>query len=166
LEAARQGWPDRRLVLVFQPHRYTRTRDLLDDFGRALSACDVLLVTEVYAAGEAPIAGADGRAICRAVRSRGVVEPVFVERVDQLADALRAVLHDGDLVLTMGAGNIGAVAQDLKNRFRNSRHACCTMSRWPSTPPGTWADRPIFTSRRAMSWIWPPSCASCAPKWQ
>jgi UDP-N-acetylmuramate--alanine ligase len=117
LEAARQGWPDRRLVLVFQPHRYTRTRDLLDDFGRALSACDVLLVTEVYAAGEAPIAGADGRAICRAVRSRGVVEPVFVERVDQLADALRAVLHDGDLVLTMGAGNIGAVAQDLKNRF-------------------------------------------------
>ena len=117
LEAARQGWPDRRLVLVFQPHRYTRTRDLLDDFGRTLSACDVLLVTEVYAAGEAPIAGADGRAICRAVRSRGVVEPVFVERVDELADALRAVLHDGDLVLTMGAGNIGAVAQDLKNRF-------------------------------------------------
>jgi len=117
LEAARQGWPDRRLVLVFQPHRYTRTRDLLDDFGRTLSGCDVLLVTEVYAAGETPIAGADGRAICRAVRSRGVVEPVFVERVDDLAAALRAVLHDGDLVLTMGAGNIGAVAQDLKARF-------------------------------------------------
>jgi UDP-N-acetylmuramate--alanine ligase len=117
LEAARQGWPDRRLVLVFQPHRYTRTRDLLDDFGRTLSACDVLLVTEVYAAGEAPIAGADGRAICRVVRSRGVVEPVFVESVDDLAEALRAVLHDGDLVLTMGAGNIGAVAQDLKSRF-------------------------------------------------
>jgi UDP-N-acetylmuramate--alanine ligase len=117
LEAARQGWPDRRLVLVFQPHRYTRTRDLLDDFGRALSECDVLLVTEVYAAGEAPIAGADGRAICRAVRSRGVVEPIFVERVDELAEALRAVLHDGDLVLTMGAGNVGAVAQDLKSRF-------------------------------------------------
>jgi UDP-N-acetylmuramate--alanine ligase len=71
----------------------------------------------VYAAGEAPIAGADGRAICRAVRSRGVVEPVFVERVDELADALRAVLHDGDLVLTMGAGNIGAAAHDLKSRF-------------------------------------------------
>jgi UDP-N-acetylmuramate--alanine ligase len=117
LEAARQGWPDRRLVLVFQPHRYTRTRDLLDDFGRTLSGCDVLLVTEVYAAGETPIAGADGRAICRAVRSRGVVEPVFVERVDDLAAALRAELHDGDLVLTMGAGNIGAVAQDLKARF-------------------------------------------------
>jgi UDP-N-acetylmuramate--alanine ligase len=117
LEAVRQGWPERRLVLAFQPHRYTRTRDLLDDFGQALSGCDVLLVTEVYAAGEAPIAGADGRAICRAVRSRGVVEPVFVERVETLPEALRAVLHDGDLVLTMGAGNIGAVAHDLKSRL-------------------------------------------------
>jgi UDP-N-acetylmuramate--alanine ligase len=117
LEAARQGWPERRLVLVFQPHRYTRTRDLLDDFGRVLGECDVLLVTEVYAAGEAPIAGADGRAICRAVRSRGLVEPVFVESVDDLADSLRAVLHDGDVVLTMGAGNLGAVALDLKSRF-------------------------------------------------
>jgi UDP-N-acetylmuramate--alanine ligase len=117
LEAARQGWPDRRLVLAFQPHRYTRTRDLLDDFGQALSACDVLLVTEVYAAGEAPIAGADGRAICRAVRSRGMIEPVFVERVETLPEALRSVLHDGDLVLTMGAGNIGAVAHDLKSRL-------------------------------------------------
>jgi UDP-N-acetylmuramate--alanine ligase len=117
LEAVRQGWPERRLVLVFQPHRYTRTRDLLDDFGRSLSECDVLLVTEVYAAGEAPIAGADGRAICRVVRSRGVVEPVFVESIDDLADALRAVLHDGDVVLTMGAGNLGLVALDLKRRF-------------------------------------------------
>jgi UDP-N-acetylmuramate--alanine ligase len=117
LEAVRQGWPERRLVLAFQPHRYTRTRDLLDDFGRALSECDVLLVTEVYSAGEQPIAGADGRAICRAVRSRGVVEPVFVERVDELADSLRAVLHDGDVVLTMGAGSIGGVAHDLKQRL-------------------------------------------------
>jgi UDP-N-acetylmuramate--alanine ligase len=117
VEAVRQAWPARRLVLVFQPHRYSRTRDLLDDFGRALSGCDVLLVSEVYAAGEAPIAGADGRAICRVVRSRGRIEPVFVERVDDLAEALRQVLHDGDLVLTMGAGNIGTVAQDLKGRF-------------------------------------------------
>jgi UDP-N-acetylmuramate--alanine ligase len=117
LEAVRQGWPKRRLVLAFQPHRYTRTRDLLDDFGRVLGECDVLLVTEVYAAGEAPIAGADGRAICRAVRSRGLVEPVFVERVDDLADSLRAVLHDGDVLLVMGAGNVGAVAHDLKSRF-------------------------------------------------
>jgi UDP-N-acetylmuramate--alanine ligase len=117
LEAVRQGWPTRRLVLAFQPHRYTRTRDLLDDFGRVLGESDVLLVTEVYAAGEAPIPGADGRAICRAVRTRGHVEPVFVEHVDQLADSLRAVLHDGDVVLTMGAGSIGAVAHDLKNHF-------------------------------------------------
>ena len=123
LEAVRQAWPERRLVLVFQPHRYTRTRDLLDDFGRTLSECDVLLVTEVYAAGEAPIAGADGRAICRAVRSRGAVEPVFVESVDGLADSLRAVLHDGDVVLTMGAGNLGAVALDLKSRFAAGAHA-------------------------------------------
>jgi UDP-N-acetylmuramate--alanine ligase len=117
LEAVRQGWPARRLVLAFQPHRYTRTRDLMDDFGQALSGCDVLLITEVYAAGEAPIAGADGRAICRAVRTRGLTEPVFVERVDDLAESLRGVLHDGDVVLTMGAGNIGAVAQELKSRF-------------------------------------------------
>ena len=117
LDAVRQGWPSRRLVLAFQPHRYTRTRDLLDDFGRVLSDCDVLLVTEVYAAGEAPIGGADGRAICRAVRTRGVIEPVFVERVEELAESLRSVLHDGDVVLTMGAGNIGAVAQELKGRL-------------------------------------------------
>ena len=117
LDAVRQGWPGRRLVLAFQPHRYTRTRDLLDDFGRVLGDCDVLLVTEVYGAGEAPIAGADGRAICRAVRSRGVMEPVFVEHVEDLAESLRSVLHDGDVVLTMGAGNIGAVAQELKSRL-------------------------------------------------
>jgi UDP-N-acetylmuramate--alanine ligase len=117
LDAVRQAWPARRLVLAFQPHRYSRTRDLLDDFGRALSGCDALLVTEVYAAGEMPIAGADGRAICRAVRSRGLKEPVFVERVDELAEALRGVLHDGDVVLTMGAGNIGVVAQELKSRL-------------------------------------------------
>jgi UDP-N-acetylmuramate--alanine ligase len=117
LESVRQAWPGRRLVLAFQPHRFSRTRDLLDDFGRALSECDALLVTEVYAAGEAPIAGADGRAICRAVRTRGRVEPVFVERVDDLAEALRGVLRDGDVVVTMGAGSIGAVAQELKTRF-------------------------------------------------
>jgi UDP-N-acetylmuramate--alanine ligase len=117
LEAVRQAWPVRRLVLVFQPHRFTRTRDLLDDFGRALSESDVLLVLEVYAAGELPIAGADGRAICRVVRSRGRIEPVFVEHAEELPDALRQVLRDGDVVLTMGAGNIGAVAADLKSHF-------------------------------------------------
>jgi UDP-N-acetylmuramate--alanine ligase len=100
-------------VLAFQPHRYTRTHDLLDDFARVLSTADALLVTEVYAAGESPIAGADGRAICRAVRSRGRVEPVFVERAEDLAAALAGVIRDGDVVVTMGAGHIGSVAQEL-----------------------------------------------------
>ncbi len=113
LEALRHGYPGRRLVLAFQPHRYTRTRDLIDDFGRVLSEADVLLVTEVYSAGEAPISGADGRAICRAVRSRGQVEPVFVENVERLGQALQDVVRGGDVVVTMGAGNINTVSQGL-----------------------------------------------------
>ncbi len=117
LEALRQGYPGRRIVLAFQPHRYSRTHDLIDDFGKVLSGVDVLLVTEVYAAGEAPIAGADGRAICRAVRSRGRVEPLFVERVEELAESLKGVIRDGDLIVTMGAGNISAVAHGLAARF-------------------------------------------------
>jgi UDP-N-acetylmuramate--alanine ligase len=117
LEAVRQGYAGRRLVLAFQPHRYTRTRDLIDDFARVLSAADVLLVTEVYAAGEAPIAGADGRAICRAVRSRGHVEPVFVEKVEDLAASLRDLLRPGDVLLTMGAGHIGSVVHELPTQL-------------------------------------------------
>jgi UDP-N-acetylmuramate--alanine ligase len=113
IEALRQAWPGQRLVLVFQPHRYTRTRDLLDDFAQVLAAMDVLIVTEVYPAGEAPIKGADGRAICRAVRGRGKVEPIFVERVEQIDEALRAVVRAGDVIVTMGAGHIGAIAQEL-----------------------------------------------------
>tara|TARA_R110002096_G_scaffold116164_3_gene251751 strand:- start:9187 stop:10611 length:1425 start_codon:yes stop_codon:yes gene_type:complete len=113
LAAARAGWPERRVVLVFQPHRYSRTRDLLDDFATVLSAADVLVVLEVYAAGEEPIAGADGRAIARAVRSRGSLEPVFVETLDGLQPVLLDLLEDGDLVLTMGAGDIGAYASEL-----------------------------------------------------
>ncbi len=111
--AARAGWPDRRIVLAFQPHRYTRTRDLLDDFATVLSSVDVLVLLEVYAAGEDPITGADGRAIARAVRSRGGVEPVFVETLDELAPVLKGVIADGDLLLTMGAGDIGAYAGRL-----------------------------------------------------
>ncbi|HVF17046.1 MAG TPA: UDP-N-acetylmuramate--L-alanine ligase [Steroidobacteraceae bacterium] len=113
LEAIRQGWPERRVVLAFQPHRYSRTRDLLDDFASVLSGVEALIVTEVYAAGEAPISGADGKAICRAVRSHGRVEPVFVDKIEQLPQALQRIVHDGDLVVTMGAGSIGAVAADL-----------------------------------------------------
>src|SRR5579864_238902 len=113
LEAVRQGYPGRRVVLAFQPHRYTRTRDLIDDFGKVLNFADVLLVTEVYAAGEPAIAGADGRAICRAMRSRGQLEPLFVERVEELAEALRALIRDGDVIVAMGAGNISAAAHAL-----------------------------------------------------
>lgn len=113
LEAVRQGWPGRRIVLAFQPHRYTRTRDLLDDFARVLAGVDALLVTEVYAAGETPITGADGKAICRAIRSHGRVEPVFIEKIEDLPQALIQIARDGDVIVTMGAGSIGAAAADL-----------------------------------------------------
>ena len=113
LEAVRQGYPGRRVLLAFQPHRYTRTQALIDDFAKALSAADLLFVTEVYAAGEPPIAAADGRAICRAIRSRGGLEPLFVARVEELAEVLRNLLRDGDVIVTMGAGNITAVANQL-----------------------------------------------------
>ena len=113
LAAAKSGYPERRVVLVFQPHRYTRTRDLMDDFASVLSEADALVLLDVYAAGEEPIPGADGRSMARAVRTRGAVEPVFVENLDDLAGVLEGVLKDGDLVLTMGAGDIGAYAQSL-----------------------------------------------------
>ena len=111
--AARAGWPQRRLVVAFQPHRYSRTRDLLDDFANVLAEADVLVLTEVYPAGEAPIANADGRALARAVRARGKVDPVLVEHPRDLVDALPPLLHDGDLLLLLGAGDIGAAANEL-----------------------------------------------------
>jgi UDP-N-acetylmuramate--alanine ligase len=110
LEAVRSGWPKRRLVLAFQPHRFSRTHDAFDDFVAVLSKVDVLLLTEVYAAGEAPVAGADGRSLSRAIRARGQVDPVFVEDVDELPAALADIVADGDIVVTMGAGSIGQVA--------------------------------------------------------
>lgn len=118
MHAARAGWPGRRLIVAFQPHRFTRTRDLLDDFARVLSEADVLLITEVFAAGEAAIAGADGRSVARAVRSRGRVEPVFVADVEKLGPAIRRVIGENDIVLVMGAGNIGAVAPRLPDDLR------------------------------------------------
>ena len=113
MQAAREGWPERRLVIVFQPHRYTRTRDLLDDFAGVLCEADALVLTEVYPAGEAPITGADGRALARAVRARGKVDPVFIEHPRALRETLPALLGDGDLVLMLGAGDIGAAAAEL-----------------------------------------------------
>jgi UDP-N-acetylmuramate--alanine ligase len=111
--AARKAWPGRRLVLAFQPHRYSRTRDLFEDFVKVLSEVDVLLVLEVYAAGEQSQGGDDGRALCRGIRARGQLDPVFVETPADLAPTLRNVLHDGDVLLTLGAGSIGAEAKRL-----------------------------------------------------
>jgi UDP-N-acetylmuramate--alanine ligase len=113
LDAVRTGWPGRRLVVVFQPHRYSRTHDLFDDFTSVLSSVDVLLLGEVYPAGEEPIAGADGRALARGIRARGQVDPVFVEQLDTLAAVLGDVLQNGDVLLTLGAGDIGSAAARL-----------------------------------------------------
>ncbi|SDQ90898.1 UDP-N-acetylmuramate--L-alanine ligase [Pseudoxanthomonas sp. CF125] len=111
--AARGGWPDKRLVVAFQPHRYSRTRDQFDAFAAVLSEVDVLVLSEVYPAGEAPIAGADAKSLARAIRARGRNEPVVVSQVSELAGVLPDVLQDGDLLLLMGAGDIGHVAQDI-----------------------------------------------------
>jgi len=113
VDAARACWPGRRLVVAFQPHRYTRTQDLFEDFSAVLSDVDALLLTEVYAAGEAPIAGADGRALARAIRARGRIEPIFVADVTELPSMLVDVLQPNDVLLTLGAGNIGQVAATL-----------------------------------------------------
>ncbi len=113
MDAIRAGWPERRLVVAFQPHRYTRTRDLFDDFAGVLSGADALLIAEVYPAGEQPISGADSRTLCRSIRSRGAVDPIFVPKLDELTDALERVVECGDLVLFLGAGDIGGIAPRL-----------------------------------------------------
>ncbi|CAL8472926.1 MULTISPECIES: UDP-N-acetylmuramate--L-alanine ligase [Caballeronia] len=115
IAAARGAFPDRRLVLAFQPHRYTRTRDCFEDFVRVLSTVDALVLTDVYAAGEAPIVAADGRALARAIRVAGKVEPVFVETIDEVPDAVTTIARNGDVVITMGAGSIGGVCGKLAN---------------------------------------------------
>ncbi|UIP28321.1 UDP-N-acetylmuramate--L-alanine ligase [Photobacterium sp. TLY01] len=113
IKAARAGWPGKRLVMVFQPHRYTRTRDLYDDFANVLEQVDVLLMLDVYSAGEAPIPGADGRALCRTIRGRGKLDPIFVPNTAALPGALANVIQENDLVLTQGAGDVGKIARQL-----------------------------------------------------
>ena len=113
LAAARGAFPGRRLVLAFQPHRYTRTRDLFEDFVKVLSTADVLLLSEIYSAGEAPIVAADSKSLIRALRVKGEIEPLFVETVEELPVAIRKVVQDGDVVLVMGAGSVGGVALGL-----------------------------------------------------
>ncbi|MCL1137977.1 UDP-N-acetylmuramate--L-alanine ligase [Shewanella pneumatophori] len=113
IKAARLGWPERRLVMIYQPHRYSRTRDLYEDFVEVLSQVDCLLMLDVYSAGEAAIPGADSRALCRSIRVRGQVEPVFVASSEQLETLLPEILQNGDLLLTQGAGNIGMISRSL-----------------------------------------------------
>lgn len=121
MAAARRGWPDRRLVVAFQPHRYSRTRDLLDDFSLVLNELDPLVITEVYSAGEPVINGADGRALCRAIRARGKANPIFVDNVEMLGQVLSNVLRANDLLLTMGAGSIGQVVANLPQALAEKR---------------------------------------------
>ncbi|MCS5710808.1 UDP-N-acetylmuramate--L-alanine ligase [Candidatus Berkiella aquae] len=113
IEAARAAWPDKRLVMAFQPHRYTRTSMLFEDFTDVLSGVDVLVLLEVYAAGEEPIAGADSRTLCRSIRQRGSVDPIFVQSVQQLREVLDNVLMADDILFLQGAGNIGSAAVEL-----------------------------------------------------
>jgi UDP-N-acetylmuramate--alanine ligase len=121
LAAAREGWPGRRLVLVFQPHRYTRTQEQFEDFVQVLSQADVLVLGEVYPAGESPIEGADSRSLSRAIRVRGQVDPIFVEPLEDLPEVLRGLVRPGDILLVLGAGDIGSVAAALPQQLAQNR---------------------------------------------
>ena len=113
IQSAREGWPERRLVMIYQPHRYTRTRDLFDDFVDVLSQVDQLIVLEVYAAGEAPIIGADSRSLCRSIRNRGRIDPIFVDNIEQVPSVLSSLLQGGEIVITQGAGNVSTLSSIL-----------------------------------------------------
>ena len=117
LEALRQAWPERRAVVVFQPHRYTRTRDLFEDFVKVLSTVDVLVLLDIYAAGETVIAGAEGKTLSGAIRMRGQVDPVFVEDRNELVQILAGIVRPDDVLLTMGAGNVGQIAAQLPEQL-------------------------------------------------
>ena len=117
MQAVRTAWPERRMVVLFQPHRFTRTRDLFEDFSKVLSEPDVLLLMDVYAASEEPIAGADGRSLARSVRNRGQVDPLFVESDEDIDEMLLSQLQQGDVLLTLGAGNVGAISASLPKRL-------------------------------------------------
>ena len=120
MAAARGAYPGRRLVLAFQPHRYSRTRDCFEDFVKVLGGADAVLLTEVYAAGEAPIVAADGRALARALRVAGSVEPVFIDDIADLPQRIASAARDGDVVLCMGAGSIGGVPAKIVELLQKS----------------------------------------------
>jgi UDP-N-acetylmuramate--alanine ligase len=129
IAAARGAFPGRRLLLAFQPHRYTRTRDLFEDFVRVLSTVDELVLADVYPAGEPPIVAADGRSLARALRVAGRIEPVFVERAADMREAVLARVRDDDVVLTMGAGSIGVLAAELSLAASAADRAITTAAR-------------------------------------
>jgi UDP-N-acetylmuramate--alanine ligase len=114
MSAARSGWPGRRIVAVFQPHRFTRTHDQFEEFARVLSDVDALVITDIYAAGEEPLPGISSTALCKAIRARGKVVPVLIHDVLELPAELPALLRNDDLVLLLGAGNIGQVARQVR----------------------------------------------------
>ncbi|MDA1290545.1 MAG: UDP-N-acetylmuramate--L-alanine ligase, partial [Proteobacteria bacterium] len=119
LRALRDGWPDNRLVMVYQPHRYSRTKDLYEDFVEVLGEADVLLLLEVYSAGEKKIASADSRSLCRSIRLRGKVDPVYVKEESEVQGILRDLVRPGDIILTQGAGSVGSLAKQLaKSGFK------------------------------------------------
>ncbi|MGB1703078.1 MAG: glutamate ligase domain-containing protein, partial [Cycloclasticus sp.] len=117
IKAVREGWPEKRLVLAFQPHRYSRTHDLFEDFVEVLNEVDVLILLDVYAAGEKPMAGSDGPALSKAIRQRGKLIPVFVKEIEQLPTVLKGVLLADDIVVTSGAGDIGAASAKLEKQL-------------------------------------------------
>jgi UDP-N-acetylmuramate--alanine ligase len=121
INAIREGWPEQRLVVLFQPHRYSRTRDLFEDFVYTLSQVDQLILLEVYSAGEEVIAGADSRALSRSIRNRGKVDPIFVEQHEQINEVLKEIIKEGDILLTLGAGNVGAIGAGIFDLFRSEQ---------------------------------------------
>lgn len=118
IKAARQGWEGKRVVMVFQPHRYSRTRDLFDDFVQVLSQVDALVMLEVYAAGEVPIVGADSKSLCRSIRNLGKVDPILVSDTEQLGDVLDQIIQDGDLILAQGAGSVSRISRGLAESWK------------------------------------------------
>ena len=117
IQAARQGWENKRIVMIFQPHRYSRTRDLFDDFVQVLSQVDALIMLDVYPAGEAPIVGADSKALCRSIRNLGKVDPILVSDTAQLGEVLDHLIQDGDLILAQGAGSVSKLSRQLVERW-------------------------------------------------
>jgi UDP-N-acetylmuramate--alanine ligase len=114
IDAVRDGWPEKRLVMVFQPHRYSRTRDLYEDFVQVLSEVDLLIILDVYSAGEEPIVGAGSKNLCNSIRQRGAIDPIYAETMEQIPSLVASLVQADDLVLTQGAGSVSKLVAMLK----------------------------------------------------